>query len=297
MKKKLIIILGPTAVGKTDAAIKLATDLKTGIISADSRQFYKEMSIGTAKPTETQLATVKHYFINNLSINDDYSCGDFEREVIDKLTLLFEKNDSVVMVGGSGLFLKAVCEGIDEMPPEDKELRAKLNFQFQTEGLTNLLLQLQNLDPNYFNQIDHHNSQRIIRALEVCISTQKPYSSFRTGKIIKRDFEIIKIGLMLDRALLYKRINERVDIMLENGLENEAKLLYPYKNINALQTVGYQEFFDYFDDKITKEKAIDSIKQNTRRFAKRQMTWFNKDKEIHWMHPEDAEQIFNYGNS
>ncbi|TAG56661.1 MAG: tRNA (adenosine(37)-N6)-dimethylallyltransferase MiaA [Cytophagales bacterium] len=297
MKKKLIIILGPTAVGKTDAAIKLATDLKTDIISADSRQFYKEMSIGTAKPTETQLATVKHYFINNLSINDDYSCGDFEREVIDKLTLLFEKNDSVVMVGGSGLFLKAVCEGIDEMPPEDKELRAKLNLQFQTEGLSNLLLQLKNLDPDYFNQIDHHNSQRIIRALEVCISTQKPYSSFRTGKIIKRDFEIIKIGLMLDRALLYKRINERVDIMLENGLENEAKFLYPYKNINALQTVGYQEFFDYFDDKITKEKAIDSIKQNTRRFAKRQMTWFNKDKEIHWMHPEDAEQIFNYGNS
>lgn len=297
MKKRLIVIVGPTAIGKTDFAIRLAQYLNTQIISADSRQFYREMCIGTAKPSDEQLQIVPHYFINNLSIHQDYSCGDFEKDVLKTLEQLFLSFDDVIMVGGSGLFIKAVCEGIDEMPPENKLLREKLNLEFQTEGLENLLKQLKSLDPDYYSQIDHHNSQRIIRALEVSLSTGLPFSSFRTGKKTIRPFEIVKIGLNTERPILYNRINQRVDLMIEMGLENEAKGLYQFKNINSLQTVGYQEFFDFYEDKFTKEKAIELIKQNTRRFAKRQLTWFNKDKEINWLQPDEFEKALEILNS
>ncbi len=288
-KPKLIVIVGPTAVGKTKAAIELAQKYETEIISADSRQFYIQMNIGTAKPTPSQLATIPHHFVDFLDIDTYYSCGDFERDVIAKLQFMFKNHNTIVMVGGSGLFIKAVCEGIDYMPAENLEVRNQLNNEFKTNGLTSLLDQLQRLDPDYFLQIDQHNSQRIVRALEVCITSGKPYSSFRTGQLATRNFEIIKIGLTQDRQLLYNKINQRVDTMLADGLEAEALALYPHKHKYALQTVGYQEFFDYFDGLITKQEAINAIKQNTRRFAKRQMTWFQKDKNITWIEAESKD--------
>lgn len=291
--KKLIVIVGPTAVGKTKAAIEIAQKYNTEIISADSRQFYKEMNIGTAKPSESQLKAIKHHFVDNLSIDDYYSCGDFERDVVIKLEKLFEIHPTAVMVGGSGLFIKAVCEGIDYMPSENLEVRNQLNYEFKNNGLSALLAQLQTLDPVYFSQIDQHNSQRVIRALEVCISTKMPFSSFRTGHKTLRNFDIIKIGLTLERALLYQKINQRVDQMLLDGLETEAQTMYAHKHKYALQTVGYQEFFDYFDGIITKPKAIEMIKQNTRRFAKRQMTWFKKDKDITWI-DANSQDYLNY---
>lgn len=290
--KRLIVIVGPTASGKTDLAIRIAQLLRTEIISADSRQFYQEMNIGTAKPSDSQLKTVPHHFINNLSISTLYSCGDFERDAIKKCAELFEKYDDVVCVGGSGLFIKSLCEGIDDMPEENLEIRNKLNQVFENEGLVPLLEQLKVLDSEYFFKVDQHNSQRVIRALEVCISTGKPFSSFRTGKKIQRPFEIIKIGLNLERQLLYNRINLRVDEMIKAGLEHEVRSLHPLKHLNALQTVGYNEFFDYFESKSSKQQAIDLIKQNTRRYAKKQMTWFTKDLEIKWLSPKDWEQIW-----
>ncbi|TAF72713.1 MAG: tRNA (adenosine(37)-N6)-dimethylallyltransferase MiaA [Bacteroidetes bacterium] len=290
--KRLIVIVGPTASGKTDLAIRIAQLLKTEIISADSRQFYQEMSIGTAKPSESQLTLVPHHFINNLSISTLYSCGDFERDAIKKCTELFEKHDDVICVGGSGLFIKSLCDGIDEMPEENLELRNKLNQTFENEGLVPLLEQLKVLDKAYFLKVDQHNSQRVIRALEVCITTGKAFSSFRTGKKIQRPFEILKIGLNIERQQLYARINQRVDEMVALGLEHEVRSLHPLKHLNALQTVGYNEFFDYFENKISKQQAIDLIKQNTRRYAKKQMTWFTKDLQINWLSPTDWEQIW-----
>lgn len=290
--KRLIVIVGPTASGKTDLAIRIAQSLKTEIISADSRQFYQEMNIGTAKPTNEQLKTVPHHFINNLSINTLYSCGDFERDAIKKCVQLFAKYDDLVCVGGSGLFIKSLCDGIDEMPEENLELRTELNLIFENEGLVPLLSKLKTLDYEYFLQVDPHNSQRIIRALEVSISTEKPFSSFRTGKKIQRPFQILKIGLLQERQTLYNRINNRVDEMIQLGLEHEACSLHPLKHLNALQTVGYNEFFAYFESNITKRDAIELIKQNTRKYAKKQMTWFNKDHQINWVSPLDWEQIW-----
>jgi len=289
--KKLIVIAGPTAVGKTDFAIQLAKYLKTEIISADSRQIYKELSIGTAKPNSAQLKEVKHHFVGNISIHDYYSAAHFELDIMELLSSLFKIHDHVVMVGGSGLYIDAVCAGIDELPDVDEDLRKQLNLIYKTEGLDSIRNKLKELDPEFYEIIDQSNPKRIIRALEVCIATGKKYSEQRTNNIKKREFEIIKIALNLDRKILYNRINERVDQMINEGLIDEAKSLYEYSDLNALNTVGYKELFDYFSDDITLEKAIENIKTSSRRYAKRQLTWFRKDPSYQWFHPSELEKV------
>ena len=289
--KKLIVIAGPTAVGKTDFAIQLAKYLKTEIISADSRQIYKELSIGTAKPNSAQLKEVKHHFVGNISIHDYYSAAHFELDIMELLSSLFKIHDHVVMVGGSGLYIDAVCAGIDELPDVDEDLRKQLNLIYKTEGLDSIRNKLKELDPEFYEIIDQSNPKRIIRALEVCIATGKKYSEQRTNNIKKREFEIIKIALNLDRKILYNRINERVDQMINEGLIDEAKSLYEYSDLNALNTVGYKELFDYFSDDITLEKAIENIKTSSRRYAKRQLTWFRKDPSYQWFHPLELEKV------
>lgn len=284
-QKTLIVIVGPTAVGKTSVSIELAKKLNCEIMSCDSRQFFKEMSIGTAKPTVEEMDGVPHHFIDSHSIHTPYSVGDFEREGLEKLNQLFQKNDTAIMVGGSGLYVKAICEGFDDFPDIDSSIREGLITKAETEGIEPLQKQLQELDPIHYEKMDTHNTQRLIRALEVCIGTGKPYSSFTTNKTNKRPFNILKIGITLDRESLYKRINLRVDVMMKAGLLDEAKALYEYKNNNALQTVGYKELFDFFEKKTSLEQAIELIKQNSRRYAKRQMTWFKRDEEIHWFQP------------
>lgn len=289
--KKLIVIAGPTAVGKTDFAIRLAKYHKTEIISADSRQMYKELTIGTAKPDTEQLKEVKHHFVDNISIHDYYSAARFELEVMDLLSSLFKDRDHVVMVGGSGLYIDAVCEGIDELPDIDEDLRKKLNLLYKNEGLEAIRNRLKELDPEFYEIIDQSNPKRIIRALEVCIATGIKYSEQRTNIKKKREFEIIKIALNLDRKILYDRINERVDQMINDGLIDEAKNLYDFRDLNALNTVGYKELFDYFSDDITLEKAIENIKTSSRRYAKRQLTWFRKDPTYQWFHPSELEKV------
>lgn len=286
----LITIVGPTAIGKTELAIKLATFFNTEIISADSRQFFREISIGTAKPSVTELDTVKHHFINSHSIHDSINVGDFEQEVINLLTDLFRKNQYVVMVGGSGLYIDAVCNGLDQLPKRDEKLRKELT----TYSLESLQKELQELDPEYYKEVDIQNPHRLMRAIEVCKLTGKTYTSFRKGISKKRNFHTIKIGLNIDRELLYNRINSRVDNMINTGLLEEAKSVYHLRELNALQTVGYSELFDYIDGKLTLEEAVALIKQNTRRFAKRQLTWFNRDEFIKWFNPEDESKIIDY---
>lgn len=281
--KKLIVITGPTAVGKTAAAIKLAQQLNTEIISADSRQFYREMSIGTAKPDAKELLQARHHFINSHSITDNFTVGDFEKQALQLLDELFKTRDEVIMVGGSGLFIQAVTQGFDELPAADRSIRANLNQEFTEKGIEHLQERLKSADPIYYTQVDLNNPQRLVRALEVFEATGKPFSSYRKATINKRPFEIIKIGLNLPREVLYDRINQRVDAMVKEGLVEEVRSLLPYRHLNALNTVGYSELFDYFDDKKTLDIAIGLIKQNTRRFAKRQITWFGKDKEIKWL--------------
>jgi tRNA dimethylallyltransferase len=281
-------------VGKTAIAIHLAKILGTEIISADARQFYREMSIGTAKPNQNELLEVQHHFINNLSIKDEYNAGKFEQEAIHKIAEIHTKNQFAIMVGGSGLFIKAVCDGFDEMPNIDPNIRIELNQEFEQNGLEFLLKELRQLDPDYFGLVDKNNTQRVIRALEVCKGTGKPFSSFRNAKKAQRNFQSIKIGLQLERKLLYNTIDNRVDKMLEMGLIEEAKNLIPFQHLNALQTVGYSELFDYFNGKIDLEEAIRLIKRNTRHYAKRQMTWFNKDLEIKWFTPNQLDEIKNY---
>jgi tRNA dimethylallyltransferase len=280
--KTLIVIAGPTASGKTAAAIELAKYYKTVIVSADSRQFYREMSIGTAKPTEDELAAVKHYFINSLSITETFTAGDYEKQCLELLNELFQIHDAVILVGGSGLFIKAVCEGFDEFPDTKPGVREKLKKEFEEKGIGVLQEMLKIVDPEYYGQVDLDNPQRVIRALEVFETSGQPYSSYRKLNINKRPFQIIKLGLNMEREVLYHRINQRVDDMVHQGLVEEAKLLLPYRHLNALSTVGYSELFDYFDGKTDLKTAIDLIKQNTRRFAKRQVTWFGKDEEIVW---------------
>ena len=294
MTKTLISICGPTAVGKTAMAIEVAQWLQTEIISNDSRQFYTELKIGTAPPSETELQQVKHHFIHNRSLFEDYSVGDFEREALQKLSSLFQTHDAVVMVGGSGLYERAVTEGLDEFPEVSPEIRENLNQDFAEKGIEYLQNTLQQLDPEYFQQVDIHNYKRIIRALEICIGTGKPYSSFRKNNVEKRPFEVLKIGLKMDRAMLYDRINHRVDLMMEAGLLEEAQKWHPHKELNALQTVGYREFFDYFEGKISLDFAIEEVKKNSRRFAKRQMTWFRKDATIQWFPYNDLAGIQKY---
>lgn len=289
--KTLIIILGPTASGKTEIAIKVAKHFKSEIISADSRQFYKEISIGTAAPDESQLKSIKHHFIGELSIKDEYNVSRFEHDVLELLREKFRILDTMVMVGGSGLYIDAVCNGIDELPDPDINLRSELELLYRNKGLHALCEKLERLDPAYFQQVDKNNSKRLIRAIEVCIQTGKTYSGLRKNKATKRDFSIIKIGLDIPRDELNKRINLRADEMINKGWLEEAKTVYPFRNNNALNTLGYKELFKYFDGDWDLETAIEKIKTNTRRYAKRQMTWFRKDDFINWFKPEQLSDI------
>ena len=294
MKKLLIVVLGPTASGKTDLAIQLAQYYNTEILSADSRQFYKEISIGTAKPTQNELEKINHHFINNKSIQDNYNVGDFEKDALNSLNKIYDKNDIAVMAGGSGLYIQAVCEGFDDIPVGNESIREEINEQFEKKGIMYLQEKLKELDPVYANKIDIENPQRMKRALEVCLSTGKPFSSFQKGNKKYRLFDIIKVGIDMDKEILYERINKRVDAMIESGLEKEASSVYPFRTHNALQTVGYKEFFEYFDQSISKEEAIEKIKRNTRRYAKRQKTWFRKDATIFWTSTNHFEEIVKY---
>jgi tRNA dimethylallyltransferase len=281
--KTLIVVAGPTASGKTALGIQLALHFNTVVVSADSRQFYREMSIGTAKPDAGELAAVKHYFISNLSVTEKFTAGNYETECLALLDSLFERHDHIVMVGGSGLFIRAVCEGFDEFPDVKAGVRERLVAEFKEHGLPYLQQKLQAADPAYSAQVDLNNPQRVIRALEVFESTGKPYSWFRKASTNDRPFNIVKLGLALPRDVLYRRINDRVDRMLEMGLIDEVRSLLPFRHLNALNTVGYSELFDYFDGKTELQTAIDLVKQNTRKFAKRQMTWFNRDDGITWL--------------
>jgi len=287
MNNFLITIVGATAIGKTALSIKLAQHFNTEIISSDSRQFYKEMRIGTAVPSEQELIKAPHHFIQNRSIFDEYSVGQFEKDALHKLQDLFLKNNIVVMVGGSGLYTQAVIDGLDYFPEVNPEIRLKLIKQLENDELNLLQNKLKELDIESYNTIEIENPHRLIRALEICIGTGKPYSSFKNKSKEKRSFIPIKIGLEADRELIYSRINKRVDLMLQEGLLEEAKELYKYKDLNALQTVGYRELFTYFDGNCTLDFAIEEIKKNTRRFAKRQLTWNKKDTAIHWFNFEE----------
>jgi tRNA dimethylallyltransferase len=275
-------------------AIELAKYYRTEIISADSRQFFKEISIGTAKPGIEEQAQVPHHFINSHSIFDDINAGSFERDALTLLEVLFKTHDKVIMVGGSGLYINAVCEGFDELPKGDEDVRSRLNKDFEENGIEPLQIRLKELDPEFYASADLSNSQRVIRALEVCILSGKPFSSFKSNTKKARPFNIVKIGVNLEREELYNRINHRVDLMMEAGLLQEAQEVYLHKNIYALQTVGYTELFDYFDGKHSLERALELIKQNTRRFAKRQLTWFNRDKSTVWFKPDEEAKVINY---
>ena len=293
-KKTLISIVGPTAIGKTAMAIKVAHHLNTEIISADSRQFFKEMEIGTAKPTTEELASAKHHFINSHSVTDLFSTGDFEMQGLSRLTAIFEKHDVAIMVGGSGLYINALINGLDEMPEIDLSIREQLNKQFEEYGISAIQKQLAEVDPEYFAKVDQHNPQRMIRGLEVFLSTGKKLSSMLSATKKTRPFQTIKIGLNTDRSLLYDRINKRVDTMINSGLVNEVRSLKDFRKYNALNTVGYSEIFDFIDGKISIDDAISAIKQNTRRFAKRQLTWFRRDEEIKWFEPLYENAILSY---
>jgi tRNA dimethylallyltransferase len=282
MTNTLISIVGPTAIGKTALSIKLAEHFNTEIISADSRQFYKEMKIGTAVPSTEELKAAKHHFIQHKSITENYNVGDFERDAILKITEVHKSNPVVVMVGGSGLYVKAVTEGLDYFPEVDKKIREQLNNQLETNGLKTLKEKLKDLDIDSYKTIALDNPQRLIRALEICIGTGKPYSSFLTQPKKTRGFKTISIALNADRSIIYDRINKRVDMMIKNGLIDEVKHLIKHKDLNALNTVGYKELFRYLSGEDTLEFAISEIKKNTRRFAKRQLTWFRKDNSITW---------------
>jgi len=294
--KNLIVIAGPTAVGKTDLAIQLAKHYHTDIISADSRQFFREMAIGTAKPTEAELAQAKHHFINSHSVTEDFNVGDFEIEGLKTISQVFESHNTAILAGGSGLYIKAICEGFDDVPSADIEIRNRLNAEFEANGIIPLAERLKNTDPTYYAQVDINNPQRVIRALEVIEATGNTFSSYRTANTKQRPFNTIKIGLNLPRDLLYQRINHRVDLMIEQGLLDEVTTLLPYQNYNALNTVGYKEIFDYLDGITDLHTAIALIKQNTRRFAKRQLTWFNKDKNFTWFEPSQFNDIVKHIN-
>jgi tRNA dimethylallyltransferase len=281
--KTLIVIAGPTAVGKTAVSVKLAQELRTEIVSADSRQFYREMSIGTAKPNDEEMGAVKHHFISSNSITEKFSVGDYEKQCLQLLDELFEIHHTVILVGGSGLFIQAITKGFDDLPVADTAIREQLNAELAEKGIQFLQERLKSADPDYYTQVDLHNPQRLIRALEVFGSTGKPFSYYRKATIQTRPFRVIEIGLDLPREILYDRINRRVEIMINEGLVEEVRSLLPYRHLNALNTVGYSELFNYLDGKTDLDTAIALIKQNTRRFAKRQLTWFRKDNEIKWL--------------
>jgi len=292
--KTLISLVGPTGIGKTDLGIFMATKLNTEIISADSRQFYKELKIGTAAPDENQLAAIKHHFVGHLSIHDYYNASTFEFKVIELLDELFKYREIVLMVGGSGMYVDAVCKGIDDLPEIDQEIRKQLQEKYEKEGIESLRFELKRLDPEYYAIVDLKNSKRILKGLEICLMTGKTYTSFRKAGVKERGFNILKIGLIMDREKLYQRIDARVDRMIEAGLVDEAKTFYPYKHINALNTVGYKELFDHFDGIYDLNKAIELIKRNSRRYAKRQLSWFGRDKEIKWFGPDKKDEILEF---
>lgn len=292
--KTLIIIAGPTAVGKTDLCVELAKKLNTEVFSADSRQFYRELNIGTAKPTVEEMKGIPHHFVNSHSISEYFSVGDFERDCLKKLDTIFEKKDAAILTGGSGMFIKAITDGLDDMPDADLELRETLMHKLKTEGLELLQKQLLFLDPAYYQQVDIQNSQRVVRALEVCISSGMPYSSFRGQAKIERPFNTIKICLNRERDLLYKRIDKRMDQMLVNGLIEEAKYLLSFSDHYALQTVGYKEVFEYLDGSYGYEELVRLLKRNTRRYAKRQITWFKNQDDFMWFEADNKGEIFEF---
>jgi tRNA dimethylallyltransferase len=294
MNNTLIVLLGPTGVGKTDLSIELAGYFGTEIISCDSRQFYREMQIGTAVPSDKQLKEIRHHFIRFISVKDYYSASLFERDVLNLIPTLFQKNNSVIMTGGSGLYIEAVCIGIDSIPDVDPSIREKYMKKYREEGIESLRVDLKLLDPEHYSKVDLRNYKRILRALEICETTGYPYSSFLNREKRERNFNIIKIGLNIERKDLYERINKRVDKMIESGLEAEVRSLIDRKDYNALNTVGYKEFFDFFEKKTSFEETVRLIKRNTRRYAKRQLTWWMRDKDIMWFSPDKKEDIITY---
>ncbi len=293
--KYLISVIGPTAIGKTALSIEIAKAFKTHIISADSRQFFREMHIGTASPTREELDAAPHHFIHHISIEDTYSVGDFEREAIGKINDLFKLHPVLILTGGSGLYVKSIVDGLDDFPDVEPAIRRELNDIHNRQGILPLQEKLKSLDPESYENIDIENPHRVIRALEICIGTNKPYSSFLQKEKVARNFSVIKIGLTAPREEIYSRINKRVDMMMDGGLLEEAKSLFPYKDLNALNTVGYKELFAFFEGKCTLEEAVEEIKKNTRRFAKRQLTWFRKEEGIKWFeHTTPVDEIFEY---
>ncbi|MFD2036751.1 tRNA (adenosine(37)-N6)-dimethylallyltransferase MiaA [Belliella marina] len=294
LKKYLILVVGPTGVGKTELCLNLAKIFDTEIISCDSRQFFRETNLGTAKPSPSELAQVKHHFINNLSIHDGYDVKAFERDAMVLLAQLFKNHDKIIMTGGSGLYVDAICNGFDDIPEIDPSVRKLIIEQYEKEGIVFLQTEVEEHDPVYYGVVDRQNPQRLMRALEVIRGTGRAYSSFRNKKKTKRPFEIIKIGLELDREELYGRIDLRMDMMIDAGLFEEAETLYPYRKLNALQTVGYTEIFGYLDGDYDRDEAVRLLKRNSRRYAKRQLTWFRRDTEIEWFDPKQQEDIYQF---
>lgn len=290
----LIVLLGSTGVGKTELSLRVASHVGSPIISADSRQLYKELVIGTAAPTAEQLARIKHYFVGTLSLTDYYNASQFEEEVLLCLENLFQSTSNVVMTGGSMMYIDAVCNGIDELPTVSQEIRTNLMKRFEVEGLDPIREDLKRLDPQHYNEVDLNNYKRVIHALEICLMTGRPYSELRTNTKKTRPFRIIKIGLTRDREELCDRINARVDQMMRDGLLEEARHVYPYKHLNSLNTVGYKEMFNYLDGEWPLDFAIEKIKRNSRVYARKQMTWFKRDKEINWFHPDNIEGILTF---
>ena len=294
MKKTLIVITGPTAVGKTALCLEIAKHFDIPIINADSRQIYKELRIGTASPTSEQMQQVPHFFVGSLSLNDYYSASLFEQQVLECLEQQFQTNDYALLSGGSMMYIDAVCDGIDDIPTIDDETRELMKQRLAEEGLKALVEELKRLDPEYYEIVDRQNPRRVVHALEICTMTGKTYTSFRKREKRQRPFRIIKIGLNRPREELYQRINQRVDQMMQQGLLEEAKSLYPMRQMNALNTVGYKELFDYLEGRWPLEEAVERIKGNTRRYARKQLTWYKKDPQIRWFHPQETEQIISY---
>ena len=294
MDKTLIVITGPTAVGKTRLCIDIAKHFGIPVINADSRQIYKELKIGTACPTEEEMCEVRHYFVGTLSLEDYYSASLYEQQVLALLEEQFKEHDYALMSGGSMMYIDAVCNGIDDIPTIDDETRGTMKRRLQEEGLPKLCEELQRLDPEYYEIVDRQNPKRVVHALEICIMTGRTYTSFRKREKKERPFRIVKIGLNRERGELYERINVRVDHMMQNGLLKEASEMYPHRDLNALNTVGYKELFDYIDGRWPLEEAVERIKGNTRRYARKQLTWFKKDEQMKWFHPDQKEDIINY---
>lgn len=295
--KTLFVIVGPTGVGKTSLCLKVAEHLNTVIINADSRQVFKEIPVGTAAPTKDERKSIRHFFVGNLHINEYYNASKYEQDVLKLLNILFKYKDNVIMSGGSMMYVDAVCKGIDDIPSVDDNIRKTLQERFDKEGLSGISKELTLLDPDYYAIVDKNNHKRIIHALEICLSTGKPYSSFRKNTTKERPFRIIKIGLNMDRQRLYERIDLRVEQMIHDGLIQEALNVYEYKDLNALNTVGYKETFEYLDGLCTLDNAIFRIKSNTHKYCRKQLTWFRRDPNIHWFSPDNIEEIINYINT